>query len=329
MPATPALARRRWLLAALAMPAAVSLATPAWAQDYPTKQVTFIVSFPPGSGADSAARLYARRMQEITKQTFVVENRPGANSFLAAQAVAKAKPDGYTLFFASNSPVAVNAVLFKKPPYDPVADFTPVARATRATNGIVVPANSPYKSLAELAAAGKAKPKGLTYASGSASYQIATEWLTDVLGFEATHVPYKGSSQALVDVAAGVADFGVADISAVLPLAQGGKLRVLAVSADKRHPELPSVPTAIEAGAKGYEYYNWVGLFAPAKTPQPVVDKLAALMQQITAEPDTVAALAKLATETFPAGPQEFRRFQLAQIEHWKAMAQKAGIQPE
>jgi tripartite-type tricarboxylate transporter receptor subunit TctC len=319
--------RRALLVALAALP--LGLPAAALAQDYPSKPVTLIVSFPPGSGADTTARLYARRLQEITKQTFVVENRPGANSFLAAQAVARANPDGYTLFYASNSPVVVNAVLFKKPPYDPLADFAPVARASRATNAVVVPANSPYKSVADLAAAAKAKPKGLSYASGSASYQIATEQFTELLGIEALHVPYKGSAPALVDVAGGVVDFGIADISAVLPLAQGGRVRVLAVTSDKRHAALPEVPTAIEAGVKGYEFYNWTGLFAPTKTPQPVIDKLAALMQQVTAEPETVAFLAKVGGETFPAGPLELKRYQLAEIEQWKRTAQRAGIQPE
>jgi tripartite-type tricarboxylate transporter receptor subunit TctC len=325
---TPTPHTRRLLLAALAtLPLCVAPA--AQAQDFPGKPVTFIVSFPPGSGADTTARLYARRMQEITRQTFIVENRPGANSFLAAQAVARANPDGYTLFYASNSPVVVNAVLFRKPPYDPVADFAPVARASRGTNLVVVPTNSPYKTVADLAAAAKARPKGLSYASGSASYQIATELFAELLGVELLHVPYKGSAPALVDTAAAVVDFAIADISAAMPLVTGGRLRALAVSSDRRHPALPDVPTATEAGAKGFEFYNWTGLFAPARTPQPVVDKLAALMQQITAEPETVAFLAKVGGETFPAGPQELRRYQLAEIEQWKRTAQRAGIQPE
>lgn len=324
---TPCPQRRRLLVAAAVLPWLHVGA--AWAQEYPGKPVTFVVSFPPGSGADTTARLYARRMQEITKQTVIVENRPGANSFLAAQAVARANPDGYTLFYASNSPVVVNAVLFKKPPYDPVADFAPVARTSRGTNLIVVPAGSPHKSVADLAAAAKARPKGLSYASGSASYQIATELFAELLGVEFLHVPYKGSAPALVDTAAAVVDFAIADISAALPLVTGGRLRALAVSSDQRHAALPGVPTATEAGAKGFEFYNWTGLFAPAKTPQPVIDRVAALMLQITAEPETVAFLAKVGGEPFPAGPQELRRYQLAEIEQWKRTAERAGIGPE
>ena len=319
--------RRALLLAMAGAGLLASAAAPA--ADWPTRNVTVVVSFPPGSGADTMARLYARRLQEITKQTFVVENRPGANSFLAAQAVAKADPDGHTLFFASNSPVATNAVLFKAPPYDPVADFAAVARTTRGTNGIVVAANSPITSIAELVAAAKKQPKSLSYAAGSASYHIATEWFSQIAGIEALHVPYKGAAPALLDVASGQVNFAIADISAVLPLAKGGKLRVLAVSADRRHPALPDVPTAIEAGVPGFEYYNWTGFFAPAKTPQPVVDRIAALVKGVTEEPETLAFLAKVGGEVFPAGPQEFRRYQLAEIEQWKRTAARAGIQPE
>jgi tripartite-type tricarboxylate transporter receptor subunit TctC len=296
---------------------------------WPTKPVTCVVSFPPGSGADTMARFYARRLQEVTKQTFVVENRPGANSFLAAQAVARAEADGYTLFFSSGSPMTTNVVLFKNVPYDPVKDFSPVARTARATNGIVVAANSPIKSIAELVAAGKKAPKALSYASGSSVYRIATEWFSQTVGIEALHVPYKGAAPALLDVASGQADFAIADISAVLPLARGGKLRVLAVSADQRHPALPDVPTAIEAGVPGFEYYNWTGLYAPAKTPTVVVDQLAALVKRIADEPETLAFLARIGGNSFFAGPQELLSYQIAETERWKKTAARAGIQPE
>lgn len=320
--------RRRMLVISGAVAAVLAFA-PAWSQDYPSKPVTFVVSFPPGSGADTTARHYARRMQELTKQTFIVDNRPGANSFIAAQAVARAAPDGHMLFFTSNSPMVLNAVLFKKLPYDPVADFAPVARVSRATNLVVVPTSSTFKTLADLVAAAKAKPKQLNYAAGSASYHIATEMFTQALGVELTHVPYKGAAPALADTAGGVADLAVADITAALPLVTGGRLRALAVTSEKRHPALPDVPTAAEAGAKGFEFYNWTALFAPAKTPQPVINKLAELMQKISAEPETVAFMAKVGGEVFAAGPQELRRWQLAEIEQWKRTAQRAGIQPE
>lgn len=320
-------ARRRLLVALSCLP--MCMMPMAWAQDYPTKPVKFIVSFPPGSGADTTARHYARRLQEITKQPFIVENRPGANSFIAAQAVAKADPDGYTLFYASNSPVVVNAVLFKNLPYSPVNDFAAVARTSRATNLLLVPQASPYKTLTDLIDAAKKTPKKINYASGSASYQIATEEFAEIMGMDVTHVPYKGAAPAIQDTAAGVVDFTIADISAGLSLVQGGKLRALAVTSDRRHAALPSVPTAIESGAKGFEFYNWTGVFAPAKTPPAVLERLTQLIQQITAEPETQAFLAKLGGETFAGDAKELRGYQLAQIEQWKRVAQRAGIQPE
>lgn len=319
---------RRALLLALAGTGLLA-ATAAQAADWPTRPVTCVVSFPPGSGADTMARFYARRLQELTKQTFVVENRPGANSFLAAQAVARAEPDGYTIFFSSSSPMTTNVVLFKSVPYDPLTDFSPVARTARGTNGIVVAANSPITSIAELVASGKKKPNALSYASGSSIYRIATEWFSQITGIEALHVPYKGAAPALMDVAGGQADFAIADISAVLPLARGGRLRVLAVSADRRHPALPDVPTAIEAGVPGFEYYNWTALYAPAKTPPAVVDQLAALVKRISEESETAAFLAKIGGESFFGGPQELRRYQVAETEQWKRTAARAGIQPE
>jgi len=319
---------RRGMIAALAL-TCLGSAPMAWADDYPSKPVRLIVSFPPGSGADSTARFYATRLKEITKQTFIVENRPGANSFIAAQAVATAVPDGYTLFFASNGPVVVNAVLFKSLPYDPVKDFVAVARTARATNLLVVPAASPYKTLADLVAAAKKAPKKLNYASGSSSYQIATEEFAELAGADFNHVPYKGAAPAVQDTIAGVTDFAITDITASLALVKGGRLRALAVSSDRRHDALPDVPTVIESGIQGFEFYNWTGMFAPAKTPRAVIDKLSQLVQQITAERETIAFFSKLGGETFAAGPEEFGRYQIAQIEQWKRVAQRAGIQPQ
>lgn len=315
--------------AVLILLAAAGATWPALAQDYPNKPVKLIVSFPPGSGADTTARHYAKRLQELTKQPFVVDNRPGANSFIAAQAVARAEPDGTTLFFSSNSPIVVNPVLFKKLPYDPAVDFAPVARAARAPNLLVVPANSPYKTVAELVAAAKKAPGKLSYASGSAAYHIGTEAFTEAVDIDAAHIPYKGAAPAITDTAGGVVDFAIVDITAALPLVASGKLRALAVTADRRHADLPNVPTAIEAGAKGYEFYNWTALYAPAKTPQPVIDKLEQLMQRITQEPETLAFFAKVGGETFPAGAKELRQYQASQLEFWQRAAKRANLQPE
>lgn len=321
----PDFSRRRTVLAALALP---WLSPLAHAQDT-KKTVRLIVSFPPGSGADTSARIYAKRLQELMGQPFVVENKPGANSFIAAQAVATAAPDGTTLFYASNSPVVVNAVLFANLPYKPIADFAPVARATRATNLLLVPAASPYKTLADLIAAGKRAPSKLTYASGSASYQIATEEFAEIAGVQFTHVPYKGSAPAIQDTAAGVVDFTLADLTAGLGLVRGGKLRALAVTSDRRHAALPDVPTAIESGITGFEFYNWTGVFAPARTPSAILEKLEQAVQKVNTEPEVIAAITQVGGEMFPGSSQELRTYQAAQIEKWKRIAQRAGVKQE
>jgi tripartite-type tricarboxylate transporter receptor subunit TctC len=319
---------RRALLAALASVPLACVAPAASAEaDYPTRAVKMIVSFPPGSGADTTARIYAKRLQELTKQPFVVENRPGAEGFLAAQGVIRAPADGYTLYYAANG-IVMHPALFKRLPYDPIADLSPVARAARGINAVVVPANSPYKTLADLAAAAKKEPRGITYGSGGAGFRLYTELLADRLGVQFRDIPYKGAGPALIDTAGGIVAFSIADVSAVLPMVNGGRLRALAVASNTRHPALPEVPTAAEAGAPGYEIFSWTAMFAPAKTPQPIVDRLAALMQQINTEPETLAALGKLGVEAFPAGPDELRRYQLEQTEQWKRTAERAGMTP-
>ncbi|WP_342132376.1 Bug family tripartite tricarboxylate transporter substrate binding protein [Hydrogenophaga sp. OTU3427] len=321
--------RRRVLLTVMAVLPLASPLPSAWAQaDYPARAVTLIIPFPPGSGADTTARLYARRLQELTKQSIVVDNRPGGETFIAAQAVTRANPDGYTLYFAANN-IAMQPALFKKLPYDPIADFVPVARMARGINAIVVPTTSPYKTLAELAEAAKKKPRLLTYGAGGSGFRLYVEQLSEQLGVQFQDIPYKGAGPALVDTAGGVVNFSIADVSAVLPLIHAGKLRALVVSSERRHTLLPDVPSAAEAGVPGYEVYSWTALLAPAKTPQSIVEKLAALMQQINAEPETVAALGKLGIEIFPAGPQELRRYQLSETERWKRVAERAGVEPQ
>ena len=306
-------------------------AIPALAQspEYPTKAVTLVVSLPPGSGADTRARLFARRLQQLTGQPFVVENRVGGNSFPAVQSVLRSAVDGYTLFFSSSTPAALNAVLLRKLPYDPVADFAPVARAARGTNLIVVAAGSRHTTLTELVAAAKRSPRSLTYAAGSAGYHLASAMFAEQLGIECVHVPYKGSGPALVDTAAGVTDFAPADVSAALPLVAAGRLRTLAVTAEARHKSLPAVPTTSEAGGAGFTYDNWMGLFAPAHTPPRVVDKLSKLVGQIAAEPANAAALNAGGLESCFASPAELAAFQRQEIARWKVAAAKAGIEAD
>ncbi len=317
---------RRITLAAIATLALAGAQTSVWAQtDYPTRAVSLVVSFPPGSGADTTARVYAKRLQELSKQSFVVDNRPGGNSFIAALAVARAKPDGYTLFFSSNA-IALHPAIFKKLPYDPVGDFAPVARAARGTNVLVTGAQSPYKTLADLVADAKARPEAITYGAGGPGYRLFIELLAGSLGVKFRDVAYKGAAPAVMDAAAGGVDFSIGDVTAVTPLINGGKLRALAVSADKRHPLLPDVPTGKEVGAPDFEIYSWTALYAPAATPKPIIDRLADLMRQANSDPEVVAAIDKLGIEVFPGGPDELRRYQAAETERWRRTVEHAGI---
>ena len=318
-------------LAALALALTLGLgagqAAAAAPADYPNRPVKIVVSLPPGSGADTVARHLATWLQQRLKQPFVVENKPGANSFLAAQAVARAEPDGYTMFVASNSPMSTNLVAFKQLPYDPVRDFVPVAPLARFPMALVVAAPSPYRTLAELTTqlrAGKS-----SYGGGTATYRLAIEQYQLQNAVSAMHVPYKGTSAALLDLAGGNVDFSMGDISAVLPLVRGGKLRALAVTSRTRQKEPPEVPTMIESGNPGYEFYAWVAAFFPAKVDPAIVRKVAAAAGDMLKSPATVAFLAGIGGEPMPGGPQELADFQEREIANLRRIAAKVKMEQE
>jgi len=303
------------------------LAAPA--DEWPNKPVKIIVSLPPGSGADTIARYVATQLQQRYKQPFVVENKPGANSFIAAQFVAKAPADGYTLFWASNSPMTTNVLAFKQLPYDPLADFTPIALGARFPMAFVVAANSRLRSMADLTAHLRAAGTKANYASGTATYRLAIEQYQLQVGATATHVPYKGTSAAVMGLAGGDVDFSLAEVSAVTPLIRGGKLRALAVTGKSRQKDLPDVPTMAEAGVPGYEFYAWVGGFFPAKVDPAIVDKAAAAIQQALSSQagrDYVLSLGGIPTV---AGPRELREFQEKELSQLRAIAHKVNMEQE
>ncbi|MDR6600713.1 tripartite-type tricarboxylate transporter receptor subunit TctC [Achromobacter deleyi] len=304
----------------LALPAASAQAA------YPDKPIRLIVSFPPGSGTDSNARYVAKKMEEKLGVAVTVENRPGGNSFIAAQAVAVAPPDGYTLLLASNSPVATNAAMFKHLPYDPVNDFAPVARLGYGAMALVVKADAPYKTVADLVNAARQRPGELNFGSGSASYQIATELFLAMGGIKANHVPYRGAAPALTDLAGGQVDFVFADYGAVIPFVQSGRMRLLAVTGDTRLKSAPDTPTLQESGFPGYYMVNWTAAFAPARTPAAVIDKLAGVLLDIYRTADAAEFLARTNWEVFPVGPKELGVFQRDEIRKWDEAAQRAGI---
>ena len=319
--------KRCLLIAATA--AAAGAGTGAAAQEYPARPVKLVVAMPPGGGLDITARHLAKALTEKFRQPFVVENRPGANGFIAAKAVAGAAPDGYTLWLSSNSPMVTNAAVFRALPYDPVADYTPIARLVRLPLVIAVPANSPYRTLESLMAAARAAPGKLNYASGSATYQVVLELIHERNGVKANAVPYKGTVPAMTDLAAGNADYSIGELNAVMPLARSGKLRLLAVTGPQRLKSLPDVPTVAESGAPGLAVDGWIALYGPAKLPPRLVATLADAMDGILRNPEVAGAIEAMSGVVYLAGPEQLKAFQAEETERARQVVRAAGITQE
>jgi len=310
-----------------AMTVAQAQGQPLAAADYPSKPIHFVVPFPPGSGTDVGARFFARKLGELTGQPVIVDNRAGANGFIAVKAVTSAPADGYTLLMGSNSTLATNVALFKQLPYDPVKDLAPVSTLMRSPIVLIVPANSPYKTLKDLIDAAKAAPGQKTFASGSAAYQLMGELFADKAGIKLLNVPYKGAPEAVNATISAQTDLGFADITATMELLRGGKIRALAIAADQRLPGLADVPTAQEQGIGGFSGDTWTGVAAPANTPKAVVDKLSATFVKILAMPETREFYAKQHVVVMNGGQDELRSFQREQIDVWKRIATAAKIE--
>lgn len=319
--------RRRALLAApLLAPGALRAQEAPW----PARPVRILLAYPPGGSTDVLARALAEALAAaIPGSSFVVENRPGGAAVVGTQAAAVAAPDGYTLSLGNNQTHAANAAMVRDLPYRPVEDFAPIGRLAEVHHALVVPAASPARTLAELTARGKAGR--LTYASsgvGSASHVIAESFVRRA-GLEATHVPYRGGAQATTDTIAGVVDFFVSTWPQVMTLVKEGRLRALGIGAPARLPDFPEVPSFAEAGTPHMAVDAWFGLWAPARTPSPVVDRLSEALPRILAEPAMAARLATLGFAPAPLRAAEFAAFQKAEVERWQALVELTGIRLE
>ena len=299
------------------------------AQEFPSRVVRFVVPFPPGSGTDTSARYFGKKLSDLTGQPMVVENRPGGNGFIAVRAVLSVPPDGYTVFIGSNSTLAVNVAVFKTLPYDPQTDFAPLTMMMRAPAILAMPPNSPYTSVTELVSAARAQPGKLNYAAGSAGYQLMAELFNEMAGVKTNHIPYKGANEALTGVASGTVDLTFADVTAALGLIRGGRVRALAIASDRRTSALPDVPTVSEAGLPGYQTYVWVGAMVSAKTPKVETEKLVTLLTQIAQMPETREFYERQGAETMSGGPSEMREFQAEEIKLWRDIAARAKIELE
>ncbi|MGE8615269.1 MAG: Bug family tripartite tricarboxylate transporter substrate binding protein [Achromobacter veterisilvae] len=316
-------------LVALGLAALGLVSTTARAQDYPVKPITIVVPFGPGSGTDQQARVQAHALGEQLKVPVVVENKAGASGFIAAQYVAKSASDGYTLLMTTNTTHAANEHLFKKLPYDPVKDFTPVSLLSKGQMLLLVRPESPYRSLQDLLAAARKAPGKLNFGSGSSSSQVAGELLKQLAGLDVINVPYKSNPLVITDLIGGQIDFAFADAPTALPQTQSGKLRALATSGSKRLATAPEVPTVGEAGVQGYDMTYWIAVYLPAAAPPAVVKRLNEAFARASDAPEVKVFLTKTSGEIALGSPQDLARFQAADSRKWGEAIRAAGIEPQ
>src|ERR1700682_1313146 len=301
---------------------------PAWsAEPFPSQRMTLVVPFPPGSATDGVTRHLAESISAATNATVVVENRPGADGNLAALAVLKAEPDGYTAFVTTNSTQAANVSLFNSLPYDPKADFAPVAGIMTIPMMLTVKADFPAKTVAEFVALAQKREKPLSFGSGNTSSRGAAERFRYRHGIEMQHVPYRGMPQALTDVVGGQIDCVFADPASAQGLVQDGKLRALAVTSAKRLETMPKLPTIAESGLPGYELTAWVGVFVRAKTPPEIISKLNGLVTAFVNGAEARNYLTTIGATPFPSTPQELGAFQEVDTKRWAEIVETAKIE--
>ena len=330
----PRIARRTFLAAgaaALCAPAVALLAPRARAQGaYPVRPVKVIVPFAAGSGTDIITRVFAEELTRAMGQNFVVENKPGASAQIAADFVAKSPPDGYTLFMTTNTSHSANPHLFRKLPYDPVKDFTPVARTVFLPFMLVVDPKLPIQSVADLVAYAKANPGKVTYGYGNSTGQVAGAALQHAANVPMTAVPYKSTPPAMTDIIGGVTTFMFVDLAAGRENVRSGRLRAIAVSTEKRSTLMPETPAVAETpGFAGFDLTSWGGMFGPAGMPRDVVNRLNAELLKILARKDIAERLTAMGVEIAPSSPEEMAEFVRRQLDGWGAKIRQAGIQPE
>jgi tripartite-type tricarboxylate transporter receptor subunit TctC len=311
--------------------AALALSLAARAAEYPTRPVTLVVAFTPGGPSDVLSRIIGKRLNEILHQPFIIENRPGSGGNIAAEQVAHAAPDGYTLLMGNNSILATNAALYKKLAYNPDKDFIPISLIGTQANILVVNPNVPANSMAELIALAKARPGELNFASSGfgAAAHLAGELFKTEAKINIVHVPYKGAAPALQDVLAGHVQMMFATAASVIGLIKNGRVRALAVTTPKRTSLLPDLPTVSELGIKGFDATTWHGLVAPAGTPKEAIDILSFATVEALKDPATQKSLIDLGVDIVGDSPKEFEAYIKAEIPKWTAVVNQSGAQIE
>ena len=313
------------LSAALAF---LGLAGAARAQDYPSRTVKIVVAFPAGGPTDFVARVLADKLKGALGQSVIIENKPGANAAIGAESVAKSDPDGYTLFFTTAGAVVINPHMRANLPYDPVKDFAPITLVVNTMEVLVVKSDTPMKSATDLVAFAKSRPDGIAMAStgvGSPPH-LALELFKGSSGANVLHVPYRGAAPAVTDVVGGQVHAMFADLPVLMPQIRGGTLRPIGVGSKRRASVLPDVPTLDEQGIKDVYADNWYALFAPAKTPAPVIARLNAAVNAVLKDPETAKKLIEAGADPAAGTPEELAAFLKSELERWGKVVREKNI---
>ena len=296
---------------------------------YPNKPIRVVVPFPAGSATDTITRVLAQSVSQAVGQSVVVENKAGADGAIAAAEVAKAAPDGYTLLMATNSPMSAVPAMKKNPPYDPVADFTPITDIGRYTFFIVVHPSVPAKNLDELIEHARANPGKINYATGNTTGIVSSAYFASLAKINLVHVPYKGEPQALTDLVAGRVQMMFCSSSTSVPQIREGRLRAIVTTLSRRSHLLPEVPTIGEAGMPQFSITSWAGLFGPAKMPREVVERINKEFVAAMGRADVQAAMEKQAFSLSPSSPDKLAAFVKEQMESYRRILRAAGVEPE
>jgi tripartite-type tricarboxylate transporter receptor subunit TctC len=317
-------------LAALCAAALLGSSVAAAAQNYPAKPVRFVVPFAPGGSTDTLARSMGGKLSELLGQQVVIDNRPGANGDIGTSIVARAVPDGYTVVLGYIANFGIGPSLYDKMPYDPVKDFAPITQVAGASNILVIHPSVPAKNLKEFIAYAKANSKKVTFASASVASvgHLTGELLNDLAGIDMVHVPYKGSGQAITDLVGGHIKVMISGMASTLPHVKSGKLRGLATTGARRTPATPDLPTIAESGFPGFEASSWFGVFAPAKTPKPIISRLNQDIIKALQDPAVAKRLADVGFEITTGTPEQFAAYIQAEIKKWAKVVKLSGAKP-
>ena len=313
--------------AAILMLGATAAALPA--QPYPAKPIRIVVGYAAGGGNDIIVRVLVPRLSEFLGQPVIVDNRPGAQSILAAELVAKATPDGHTLFMGPSGPMTMNPAIYSKLPYAPLRDFAPITMIGSFPLILVVSPSLPVKSVKELAAYAKAQPDKSNYGASAAAFQLTTELFKQKTGAQFTHIPYKSVSESANAVIAGQVTMTIGDPAVIVALLRAGRVRGLAVTSPARHPVLPELPTMAEAGVEGMEAIIWTGFHAPAAAPAAAIRKFHGDVVRTLGMPEVRERIAAMAIDPSGITPEEYRKVIAADIKKWTAVARAANIKAD